>query len=145
MRALRFAQWGMAATALLSTAGCGEDELTTAPPTTVTATSGTTFTLAIGDTARLDTGRLVVTLTDVSGDSRCPEDVTCAWAGDITVTVTATVDATETRYGLHPNPRESSASTNGYRIELQAVRPGRHTNQQIPPTTYRVDLLVSPA
>ncbi|MFF2550345.1 hypothetical protein ACFVUS_05060 [Nocardia sp. NPDC058058] len=145
MRALRFARWGLAATALFAVAGCGADDPSTAPPTTVTATSGTPFTLAIGDTAQLDTGRLAVTLTNVSGDSRCPEDVTCAWAGDITVTVTARIDSAETSYSLHPNPQASSATTNGYRIQLQSVRPGRHTNRQIPSADYRVDLLVSPA
>ncbi|MDD5190436.1 MAG: hypothetical protein PHE50_05270 [Dehalococcoidales bacterium] len=41
------------------------------------------FTLAIGQTANIAAENLSIKLTDVTNDSRCPEGVTCIWAGEV--------------------------------------------------------------
>ena len=48
------------------------------------------FTVAVGDTATLDSPRVRLEFVEVSGDSRCPADALCIQGGDAVVRLRAT-------------------------------------------------------
>ena len=104
------------------------------------------FTLAAGDSVRIQGEGLTVAFDSVTSDSRCPTNVNCVWEGDAVVVVTLTHPARErasvelhtsgrfarsVRYGdfevalvkLAPEPREGSPiSQTAYRATLQVTR-----------------------
>ena len=79
-------------------AGCNTQKTTTTvviSPTTTTTTATTTpgtlpallnvpFTLAPGQTARIESEGMDIRFVNVTGDSRCPQGVECIWAGQVT-------------------------------------------------------------
>lgn len=56
----------------------------------VSADLGEEFTVSIGQSARINREDLVVTFNEVIGDSRCPSNVVCIWAGVASISVTIT-------------------------------------------------------
>ncbi|MEV6429060.1 hypothetical protein [Nocardia sp. NPDC051463] len=143
MVALRIARWGLLAVVFLATTGCREQDV---PPDVPTAELGAEFTLAPGNTMRVDDDRVRVSFDKVSQDSRCPKDVDCVWEGDATVIATVTVGSTPSRQELHSNRRLASAAiVDGYRIELKTLSPEPLSSQSISPSDYRVALLVTRA
>ena len=85
-------------------AGCSPQKTTTTvviSPTTTTTTATTTpgtlpallnvpFTLAPGQTARIESEGMDIRFVNVTGDSRCPQGVECIWAGQVTCAVEIT-------------------------------------------------------
>jgi hypothetical protein len=59
---------------------------------TVNASLGKEFTLAIGKTANISGENLSIKFVDVTADSRCPSDVQCVWAGEVKVLLGITVN-----------------------------------------------------
>lgn len=119
---------------------------TSAPDTTSpsTAALGSRFTLAPGIPVRLDDGRLTLRLVEVPSDSRCPVDVTCVWAGEATVVLTATVANADTRLELHsPANATPGASVADYQVRLHALHPEPRSKQPVAQSEYRVDLIVT--
>jgi hypothetical protein len=51
--------------------------------TTISASLGRQFTLSIGQTASISSEKLDIKFLDITEDSRCPKDVTCIWAGQV--------------------------------------------------------------
>ncbi|MEV0110215.1 hypothetical protein AB0H42_28300 [Nocardia sp. NPDC050799] len=139
MRAKRIGRWAVVAGVLAVAAGCGAAE-----PTPVSPQLGTEFTLAPGETARLDGTRLTVMFGEVPADSRCPDGAACVWEGDATVVTEVTVGDQRSRHELHTSPRfATEAAVGGYRIELVTLRPFRPASGTVPGGDYRVDLLVT--
>ena len=62
---------------------------------TVKASLGEEFTLAIGQTASISGENLTIKFLDVTEDSRCPEDVTCVWAGRVICDIEITKDGVD--------------------------------------------------
>ncbi len=58
---------------LCSLTGCQND-----------AKTGEEFSLSVGQSVEITGEDLKITFTEVSGDSRCPSDVVCVWAGEVT-------------------------------------------------------------
>ncbi|MFI5720503.1 hypothetical protein [Nocardia sp. NPDC051750] len=138
MNAVRPVRWVVAAGIVLAAPGCAAAEPAPAPLPEL----GTEFTLAAGDTAVLDEGRVAVLFRDVPEDSRCPADVACAWAGDATVITEVSAGGASSAHELHSNPTfPTEVSTGGYRIALRSVRPPARA--EIPLSEYRVRLLVT--
>jgi hypothetical protein len=54
------------------------------PSNQVSAGFGEKFTLEIGQTASIKGENLKIRFVEVVGDSRCPQGVTCIWAGEAT-------------------------------------------------------------
>lgn len=114
----------------------------------VTLEQGQEITLANGQQSlKLRIGKLV--------DSRCPEDVSCIWQGNATVTLEAT-NATGSNKQLtlcigdcRPDPireQHTVTATVGdkiYNITLQAVLPYPNTLEEV--TANAVELIVQPA
>jgi len=51
--------------------------------------------LHVGESAALDDGALLLTMVQVSEDSRCPKDVMCVWMGRAVVQLHAVVDGVD--------------------------------------------------
>ncbi|MFN0181113.1 MAG: hypothetical protein ACKVZ0_20080 [Gemmatimonadales bacterium] len=69
---------------LAVTAGCAGSSVT--GPNLDVRQLPATVTLEVGETATI--GGVGARFSEVKGDSRCPEDVVCAWAGDAEVVLT---------------------------------------------------------
>ena len=67
---------------LVNVGGCSKNQAT------VTVGLGENFTIGIGKSARITGEDMVITFDEVIGDSRCPQNVTCVWAGVASMRVT---------------------------------------------------------
>ncbi len=140
--------WGRAcALALVAlAAGCATAPSATELPGTeaAAAQSDTRVTLAIGETVTVD-GVADVTFLDVTGDSRCPADADCVWAGDATVTIRVRPPGgpPET-VALHTSGAEGpTASAAGVRLTLERLDPLPTAGEAIPSDRYRAALSLS--
>jgi hypothetical protein len=105
-------------------------------PSAPDATLGKPFELKAGATGSLPDGTRIK-LNSVSGDSRCPIDANCVWAGDATVTIALwrSGSAAEARE-LHTLPNGSRISYGKYVIELTALAPYPRSGHQIAVSDY---------
>jgi hypothetical protein len=60
---------------LISLLGCTRNQVD------ATIGVGEKFTIGVGQSARINREDMVITFDEVMGDSRCPRNVTCIWAG----------------------------------------------------------------
>jgi hypothetical protein len=111
-----------------------------------------------GDRVTVAGGDLALSFVDVVTDSRCPADVTCAWAGEVAVALEVQVGGqppqaltlggpTNSRGLLDPSPAggevTSAATVGGYEIQLLAVTPYPATAASLPEKEeYQISLLV---
>jgi hypothetical protein len=96
--------------------------------------------LRVGETATLDGGALLVTLAEVTEDSRCPRNVMCVWSGRAVVTLHVVVDGTD--HGdvpatMYPTPRNQpspqlDATVDRYVLSLTGLQPYPDTSQTQP-------------
>lgn len=101
-------------------------------------------TLRIGESSTPQGTNAVITLTDVSDDSRCPVDVTCVWAGDATVTLRVQPGGGAAEVvALHIGLADSrEATVAGLGIRLERLEPARRSDRPIARDQYRVVLAV---
>ena len=87
----------------------------------------------------------VVTLTDVSDDSRCPTDATCVWAGDATVTLRVQpVSGPAETVALHLNrPDARSATAAGLHLRLERLEPAPQAGRSIERGGYLAAIVIS--
>jgi hypothetical protein len=101
------------------------------------------FTLARGETARVDDAGLRLQFVEVTGDSRCPADAVCIQGGDAIVHVRVT-DSVITPYELHTGDSSRAAVTHRQvRIELVQLQPYPFSSRTIGPDEYRATFLVT--
>jgi hypothetical protein len=128
---------GLLAVALLL-AGC-EDLLNW---WTARAELGKPFTLRVGQSAQVEDLR--VTFAGVLGDSRCPVDVVCVWAGNAKVELELAVSG-DARGTVELNstiePREATFA--GYLLSYVDLKPYPRSTRQPDPQAYRLTLVVS--
>jgi len=125
---------------LILLAGCGTGPV----PISETDLVDKTFTLAIGESITL--GYPIVTLAEVTSDSRCPERAVCVWVGNVQlqvvespsvgegpchlVTFNTTLDPRFSSEGLVPlrlikvEPAFPPEDPSSYRATFQVVEPG---------------------
>jgi hypothetical protein len=113
-------------------------------PTETTGEEGSLnieFKLIIGETINLDDGGSV-TFEGVSEDSRCPEEVDCVWAGQVTVNLTVTTpDGQSEELSLTLMGGQSEPVTVGdYTITLHAVDPYPKQPGDIDPASYNISI-----
>ena len=121
----------------------------TAPPTTGPASTrqiaplGSRFTIRFGETVAIENTVVTITLAQVVQDSRCPSDVTCIRAGDVTLRLaTANTDGV-TMVELTISDRgEPAANFDGLTVTLLEVAPIPQSTSTIDPTSYRATLIV---
>lgn len=104
-------------------AGC-----VSAPQHDVTARLGEDFSLGEGQAAYVPTERMLIRFEGITEDSRCPSDVVCVWAGQVTAEVSIagdgfsedsfiTLGAGGTAESAFSGPKGS------YLLELVSVKP----------------------
>lgn len=84
---------------------------------------------------------LTLTLNSVSGDSRCPADVACIWAGAVTANVALSARGQTTSRAISSDATPFSFA--GYEISIVSVDPAPRSNQPIPQNAYRVQFRVA--
>jgi len=120
----------------LAACGSGRD---TVPDALDTGSANQQVMLAIGESRQLP-GGLTLSLKTVSGDSRCPQDVTCVWAGSVAAGLELAGPAGDTSFTLNSGIAPRDATFGGWRVSLARVAPTRTSGQPIPPSAYRVTL-----
>ena len=105
--------------------------------------------LRVGREARVAT--LWLTLTGVSGDSRCASDVVCVWSGDAVAEIRADPPcfkegcrAPSAALRLHTNVEPRSGEYFGYRILLVSLQPYPVSTRRIDPADYVAWVRVTP-
>jgi len=106
---------------------------------------GVPFTLKAGQQAALNVDQVVVSFVNIPEDSRCPSDVTCVWAGQVTAVLRVVVggqalgDKSLTQMAGQP----VSVAFNGYSLTLSAVNPYPISTTPIKPMDYEATLILS--
>lgn len=114
------------------------------------ASLGVPFTLAPEGTAEFEGSDIYVKFIEVTEDSRCPSDVVCIWAGQVSVSVNLfTSDSHLGTFALTLGAGNNSSVAEhyveGFKIKLLEVQPYPVSTHQIAPSEYRSSLLLSKA
>jgi len=102
------------------------------------------FTLAPGQTRRVQGTDLSVRFLRLVGDSRCPAGVACIWEGDGEIEVELSAGGERSLVRLHTHQGAqypSEASFAGYRVRLVNLRPAP-ANPPRPESEYLATLVV---
>lgn len=128
------------------------------PPPPLTASVGTEFTLAPGQSAILADAGLTLTLIAVSSDERCPSEIECFASGPVTLTVSAQKGSGEavefilqtftSNNGLAPTMEfegiQDRVMFEGHQIKVTSVLPyPAKSMSEIKASEYRVSFLIS--
>jgi hypothetical protein len=123
-------------------AACGSSTTSSSlpAPATTDVSLDQLFTLAPGQTARISPPGLEIRFDSVAGDSRCPEDVVCVWAGDAVVNLTLTRNGESQSVAVHTTLEPRVVVEGFIAISLIKLTPGTNSKQAIPQSEYRVQL-----
>jgi len=128
-----------------SLVGCGSSTPSSSLPAPVTTdvSLDQQFTLSPGQTARIPAEGLEIRFDSVSGDSRCPEDVVCVWAGDASINLTLTRSGQSRAVAVHTTLDPKVIVEGNVHISLVKLSPNTNSKTQIPQGEYRVQLMAS--
>ena len=101
--------------------------------------------LSVGQHASITGEDLAVTFEEVTEDSRCPNNVTCVWAGRVSCVVGLTHAGFSYRMKLTEPGLTSEYATEVYEEYKLAfhVTPYPEAGKEIPDDTYRLHLIIS--
>ena len=102
---------------------------------------GRAFDIKIGET--IGVGDLRLTFRSVEGDSRCPIDVVCVWAGDAEIALKIEQGSQAAVAALHTMLEPKKTEWNGYTISFVSIAPSRNAATAIDPKDYRAQLVVT--
>ncbi len=88
---------------------------------------------------------LAVRFVGVSGDSRCPRNAMCVWAGDAVAQVDLVAPGDSLRVALHTNAAAgpTTATFHDYAVQLVSLEPVPEAGREIDPARYVAMLRVS--
>jgi hypothetical protein len=111
---------------------------------TIPAEPGVAFDLPVGKTAVLNGNEVRITFKRVTGDSRCPTDVTCIWAGDasIELTISRNGSSDDTKI-LSLSPASSEARSGDLQIRFVGLAPVPRQADGNAPRAYVARLVVN--
>lgn len=130
----------------------------TPPPQIAPQQTGEEFTLAPGQEAAMQGTGLIVTLTGVPDDQRCPLKIECAMSGPVTVSIEVRsgsgapqefiLDSFTDIDGRVPETNfkmtNVRAEFDGFVIQLRSILPfPQYSTSEIDPDDYRVTFLVT--
>jgi hypothetical protein len=129
---------------LLGACSQGVADLPTTP-LAVTAELGREFELKVGQTARLATVAVRLTLRAIPEDSRCPIDAVCIWQGNARAVLDAQVgeDGPSSELALNTGLSPTKGEVFGLVVRLLGVSPPPRAEVRIQPEQYSVRLLVT--
>lgn len=127
---------------LMLASGCGENA-----PGTVNASPGQRFELKAGQKGLISGEELGIRFLEVVHDSRCPKDVVCIWAGEVTVTVEITYrESLHQKTLVKSGAAEEYVSTDFQEYEIQFdVQPYPESGKTIRQEDYFLKLIVNKA
>jgi hypothetical protein len=102
---------------------------------------GRAFEMKIGET--IGVGDLRLTFRSVDGDSRCPIDAICVWAGDAEIALKIEQGSQAAVAALHTTLEPKKTEWNGYTIALVSIAPSRNSATALDPKDYRAQLVVT--
>jgi len=102
---------------------------------------GRSFSMKIGESATV--GELRLTFRSVEGDSRCPTDVVCVWAGDGEIALEIEQRSRAAVAALHTTLEPKKTDWDGYTIALVGLTPERKANAPVSSADYRAEILVT--
>ncbi|HWQ18798.1 MAG TPA: cupredoxin family copper-binding protein [Methanotrichaceae archaeon] len=112
----------------------------------VSAKLGLPFQIRVGQTASIENEGIEVKFINVTGDSRCPSDVACIWAGQATVLVDVIKEGRD--MGIFNLTSTTSSgglaakSFDGYSVRLDKIEPYPKSSQKIELSDYVATLVV---
>jgi hypothetical protein len=114
----------------------------------INASPGQEFTLAIGQSAGISGENLTIEFVSVTADSRCPQGVTCVWAGEVSCIVKITL-AGKAPFNLvikQPGASDTPASQvfDGHTMAFK-VTPYPTAGKKIADKEYRLTMTVNKA
>jgi hypothetical protein len=96
--------------------------------------------LAPGEWAHFAAEDLELEFVGIAEDSRCPNDATCVWAGQVVVQLTLR----RNNRNKEVLAKDSKAvAVDGYTISILQVLPARASSGPLPPADYRVTLKIT--
>ena len=105
---------------------------------------GEAFRLTVGESASIEEADLALLFVDVTGDSRCPRDVTCIVAGEAVVVIDATTsEESETLTFRVPPGNGDTREFSGLRIEILGLEPQTDSRRRIDPSSYEATIVVT--
>lgn len=96
------------------------------------------FELGIGEQASFDNAKFHIFFKEVNEDSRCPEGVTCVWAGNGKIALM--INGKKVSLNTYLEPNESDID--GYHIKLISLNPYPVYEQEIDKEAYVARLIV---
>jgi hypothetical protein len=102
---------------------------------------GRAFDIKIGET--IGVGDLRLTFRSVEGDSRCPIDVVCVWAGDAEIALKIEQGSQAAVAALHTTLEPKKTEWNGYTISFVSIAPSRSAATAVDPKDYRAQIIVT--
>jgi len=103
------------------------------------------FSLKINQTAHIESAGLEMTFVTVKEDSRCPSDVVCVWAGQISIVIDVKSGGNSSQLTLALSGGQSqSRSFGNYSIKLVDVQPYPISTKKNSPSDYLATLVVGP-
>jgi hypothetical protein len=104
------------------------------------------FSLAVNQTASIESADLAVSFVSVKEDSRCPSDVVCIWEGRVSILVNLMQVSSGSSVGQFTlslgGGEVSTGSFGNYSIRLLDVQPYPVSTKQISPSDYVAMLVV---
>jgi hypothetical protein len=98
------------------------------------------FSIKMGEKVLVGDSRLKIRFLSVAEDSRCPQGVTCVWAGNAAVRVKiGKSDAVTLNTGIAPKELEIG----DHKVKLVGLTPYPRENVKIDQASYEATLLVS--
>jgi hypothetical protein len=88
-------------------------------------------------------GELRLTFRAVEGDSRCPTDVVCVWAGDAEIALKIEQAGKAAVAALHTTLEPKKTEWDGYTVALVGLTPDRKSNAAITTGDYRAEIVVT--
>ena len=102
---------------------------------------GRSFSMKIGES--ITVGELRLTFRSVEGDSRCPTDAVCVWAGDGEIALRIEQGNKAAVAALHTTLEPKKTEWEGCTIALVSLTPERRANTGIDSADYRAEILVT--
>lgn len=127
-------------------AGCTSSTTTGVEGTAQTNQSVTQRELArvemrIGESITIDDLRL--TFRSVEGDSRCPIDAVCVWAGDAEIALKIEQGTQTATAALHTTLEPKKTVWNGYTIAFAGLTPAPTASKPVNVADYRARIVVT--
>lgn len=135
---------------IISIFGCGESETTPNPtddednPAEIRLEEK--FSLKIDQVVTVNPVNIKVKFLKVTEDSRCPSDVVCIWAGQVSVLLNVNNngnDIGDVKLTLGQNKDDTVRDVGGYYLKLIEVKPYPISTKKIEQSEYIITLIIS--